>query len=434
MELKKPRSGFFINDDHIDESTRDELPYDPRKLQSGIDELSRKKGKKFIVDETKNVATFDESIAVGKDQCVSSTQATFDRQSIMSGTMSLVPLGPAKEPVSYRQQRALEICAFAFLYSRLYNPICWTSFTVDTVLTRGSERFADWCNQNYRGDVFSIGSIPSIYNLDKYRIEIDLKPFAETGVFTHELSFACSALIKCVRTMFNENKVKGLLIEIYNYALVLWIYDGLYYMFDPFERDSTGSAIPMNLTSTKDKPLIVGKACLIMNNKLEFINEKLYDNLLATVAVPADFNCHAIEVIRMDHMEQNKYVRQAVVADEEKVDNNQTSPDDGLKLKNRAIVGKMDKVMPIPNADLSDLSLRRNTGRKKRRPISRKENPPILSIMSGYDNSQQLVDVVDETELIDPMLGEMCQTFLDPVVEKVVQECWDKCLQKGEIF
>lgn len=399
MNVKKPRSGIFINEKKIATDTNP-IALDPRKVQSQID-VKRKT--RFLVQDW--LATPYEVEPRQKDQSSKQTQVVYDRKCVISGTTHVGQFIVEKETETCTKNRTFFVASMGIVYSRLISAPLWTSDTVDDVISDGSERYRQWMKADSHPSSLNF---PSVLKMGPYRIELTVKPFV-TGEFSTDVSsFCCSELTKILKEMFSNSGVKSSVIEIGNKITVsVWLKEGNYFLFDANERDEKGSVFQLN---EENEPPQKGAACLCMSNKLDPICEMIYENtnkLIEPDETVAAFNVHFVEIDRVDKLDSNHYM----------------NPPVATQLLAPPVIGKTSKfkivrsvaVSRVPHTELSDLSI---VGPKKKR---KRTAPSFDTAVSKDINDTSANSHATRT------LDQICNDVLDPLADGLmnVEKCPD---------
>lgn len=442
LELKKPRSGVFINEQVVGKCTTNRrvtsteererrdgvigeaarLSYDARKLQAQIDEKAKKK---FIV-KTNAQGEMTACVEPCRPPCTSrarGTQAIFDMRSVIRGNADIRSLRKDAD-----KSHALIISAVALLYSKLDDVQLWTADKVDEVLRLGFCQHTNWTSgpkasptissslPNTSSTSFEFKDFPRSIDVRGFRLAIEVLPsMCKGAMMPPNLSFGCSELFRCIVELFKKKDTSGVLIEVGDIAMALWRKENLYYLFVGYECDETGRCVSGTTTEQK------GAACIMMNNRLTDLCDMAVQNATITCKTNASFALHELRVKSVDIAPINEFFVQMGDAElastatarsalaEQKAQTVQQPPADD------AVV---DAITPVPLKELSILSL--VGGRKRRRPPSAgnksdsKSQTALPALINPLQAMQSLADAVNTT--------------LETVIEKIEDKIETKCI------
>lgn len=455
LRLKKPRSGFFINEQVVGDcelqqpENKRAATLDPRRIQSQVDAVSKRD--KFIVRTSPSYKHMIACIDPCRPCVAAKTRATqtlFDRRSILCGKTDLRRLRPEAD-----SGMALAVAAVGFLYSRLDDAQLWTSNTLDGILELGIGLHDCWMkptaseqpSSNLETVRFSIGQMPHSVDIEDLRLDVGITPSIRSGTTASE----CSQLNGDIVGYFASTaKPAGILIHVGGeLALALWRKDNLFYLFNAHGCDDIGRiVVPSDeQKTTAEASTSESSACVLMNNRLAVLTDVIDENVKALCKTPTElFVMHEIRVQNVDRVERNPYSK----VDQVKCPQPKTSsvdPDvsrarikNPLHLNCKANLLKSQEILKVPADDLSNLSLA-STRKRKGKPITdgNDEKPapnvdiqataPAVSVVNKITNE------IAPTKLMGTTLIAVCEETLENVMRKIEDRIETKCIIPGEV-
>lgn len=392
---------MFINETEV--VTCDfNLSMNPREVQAKLNE-DKKARYRLNQDPNGNYyATLDKT-KIKKPSKARGTQVLFDSKITIRGTTCVERMctDPLKWP-------ALSIAATAFMFAKLFDPICWTSSTVDEVLKMGKAFSIAWPQTT---DDLLIQNLPTTAEIKGFRIAISIQPNYETGVMVVDLSYVCTQFNHQMSQIFKNNRSKAVIVEFDDVVFSVWFKKDTYYLFDSFNRDEHCNALPMEN--------LAGAAFIMCHNQLSIVCQTIYDNVASLDKKP--YKLHTVYIMRIDKIMYDKYTVNEMEAKENVLKVNvKKDTKESSAIKSAGPLGGHEQVSPVPLGDLSELSLQKKRKKKVADAESVKNNEIIAANESGPSKLKETsLNVLDDT------LNEI----LDRIQDRIDAKC-----RKGSLF
>lgn len=190
-----------------------------------------------------------------------------------------------------KNKLAFAVSLIGLVYNNVTPACSWHHGTVDKII-RVSNQFFIECLRGTGQDNLTIENIPAFFTIGPLMVEISIAGSLFVGIMYRKSICLFDELLK----KFFESNTKAI-VEIDTHALAVWRNRDVYYMLDPYSRDTNGLFVKN------------GTACVTMNTDLDTLIETVLGNFKDRHCI---FKLHALKMIRITRDQEygrlpNKY-------------------------------------------------------------------------------------------------------------------------------